>query len=80
MPDALADDPTELAEDLYRKFGRLMKTGDASAPGLMDLSHRSGYLPLLEIQFVSSLRCEQKQAHDLGDFVLAEFQISWGLE
>lgn len=80
VPDDLTDDPTELAQDLYRKFGRLMKTNDSAAPGLMELTHRAGYLPLLEIQFIGSQRSDTKDAHDIGDVIVAEYQISWGLE
>ena len=81
IPSTLdASDPAVVAEDAYRKVGRFMRTNDTAEPGLLELSHLAGYLPIIEIQFVGVQRTNEKDAISIGDAMTAEFQISWGLE
>ncbi|QDV22922.1 hypothetical protein [Aureliella helgolandensis] len=74
----LANDPTLLAEDIMRKLGRIVRTGDAAEPGLFELSGLAGYLPLTEIQFTGYVRTDTKSAVEIGDAVVAEMRIAWG--
>lgn len=80
VPDALADDPTALAQDLAQKLGRIMRTADPAEPGMFELSGLSGYLPLNEIQLFGYVRSDTKAAAELGDFVVAELQLTWGMD
>lgn len=80
VPQALADQPTNLAIDLSRKFGLLMQTRNSEQPGLMELAGQSGYLPLREVSLTGYVRTEAKDAKHLGDAVMAELQLSWGID
>lgn len=80
VPANIAANPTAVAEDVSRKLGRIMTTGNAEQPGLMELSGLAGYLPINELQLYGYLRTDAKAARDLGDCVVAELQLNWGLE
>lgn len=80
VPTAIASDPTAVADDISRKIGLILRTGDSDQPGLFELAGRSGYLPLTEVELFGYARTDAKAAEDLGDIVFAELQISWGLE
>lgn len=80
VPDALAANPTALAEDLNRKLGRLLRTCNADQPGLAELSGLPGYLPLRELSLRGYIRTDEKAAMELGDAVVAEIEIQWGSE
>lgn len=74
VPEALADSPTELAEYLHTEIGRLLRTGDATKPGMAELN----YLPIKQLGLRGYVRCDKKSAIDLGDFAVAEIELQWG--
>jgi hypothetical protein len=80
VPAGIANQPSAVAEYASRAIGRIMRTCDANQPGLFELSGLAGYLPLNEIQLIGYARPEKKTTIELGDFVLAELQLNWGLE
>lgn len=80
VPPSIAADPTAVAQDISRKIGRIMRSCDADQPGLFELAGKSGYLPLTEIQLFGYVRTDAKSAEDVGDVVVAELQLNWGLE
>lgn len=77
-PDGFANDNNALGEELYQRFGRLIYTGDGGAPGMLDLATTSGYLPITDVVFTRYMRSEPDDWQDVGDCIVAEFQISWG--
>lgn len=80
VPPAMADNPITLAEHIARVIGRILRTCDVDEPGLVELSGQAGYLPLNEIQLIGYARTNQKTALDIGDTIVAELQLNWGLE
>lgn len=80
VPTAMVNNPTTLAQHLSRLLGLIMRTGNAEQPGLFELSGRAGYLPLTEIQLIGYARTDAKTARDIGDVIVAELQLNWGLE
>lgn len=79
VPANLAATPTALAEDLYQKFGRIMRTSNANEPGLLDLSGQAGYLPITDARITGYIRTDRKAAIDIGDAVTAEIELRWGV-
>lgn len=80
VPEGIAQFPTQVCQDVSKKLGRIMQTGDSNQPGLFELSGLAGYLPLIEIQLFGYVRADAKAARDIGDVVVAELQLNWGLE
>lgn len=80
VPTALAANPHALAEDVSRKLGLIVRTNNAQQPGLFELSGRSGYLPVNEVMLYGYVRSDGKARVDVGDCVVAELQMNWGLE
>ena len=78
VPAELASDPTALAIDINRKLGRIMRTCDDAEPGILDLSGRAGYLPIVEAKITGYIRTDAKAALELGDAVTAEIELQWG--
>lgn len=79
VPADLADDPTALAESLMQSLGRIMKSNDGAKPGLFELSDLAGYLPLRQVKLIGYMRTDAKAAIELGDAVVAELELSWGV-
>lgn len=77
VPEDLASDPAGLARTMYTHFGRIIH-GDSNQPGLWQLSGLPGYLPLNEVKLLGIIRCPEKDAVELGDFVTAEITLAWG--
>lgn len=80
VPIELSESPDQLATELNTRFGRLVGTADATKPGLTELSGKTGYLPLLDLQVRGYIRTDDKAKLEIGDAVVAEFELRWGQE
>lgn len=78
-PSNLAADPTALGRHVQRLMGRVAHTGSLAAPGLWDLSHASGSLPIDEIDVTGYHRTDPRQMNDVGDCLVFELAVRWGV-
>lgn len=78
VPSEHAANPTALAIWINRLIGKLLRTGESASPGLWDLANTPGYLPVTSIDVDAYMRTTAKEASQVGDAIIFEFQLSWG--
>lgn len=78
VPEAYSTDTQGLANYLHQRIGRIIRTCDATKPGLADLSGIAGYLPLKHIIYRGYVRTDVKSAVEIGDCVRCELELQWG--
>ena len=82
VPESLADrNPHTVADYCNEKLGAILgPTGNAAEPGLWDLHRQGGYLFLQDSSFYGYERTESKDVAALGDIIVAELHINWGVQ
>jgi hypothetical protein len=78
-PTVSLSQPNGVGESVMRRYGRILRSNNVAEPGLWELSRNPGYLPLLDTQITGYIRTTEKEQRELGDAVLAEIMIDWGV-
>lgn len=83
IPTNIANDPQAVAVWVNTALGRIIRTDDEAQPGILDLSAKIGpdgpYLPITAAKLTGYIRSEVKDRYDLGDFIRAELELTWGV-
>lgn len=79
VPDTLTT-PDAVEQWWMEQVGNIWLTGNASEPGLLDLSPQPDYLPIWKLDLKGMARTSPRDAKTLGDALKVEFEVSWGIE
>lgn len=74
------DDPGANVRAIENFLGALIISHDANAPGLMELSSRSGYLNISEIVVDGPIRVPADDIATVGDGYISFLLIQWGID
>lgn len=77
VPDADLNDPAKVERDFETTVGLIMGSGNASQPGLYELSGNPGELPATRLVYRGSARTPQEELQDIGDAQRAWLDIYW---
>jgi hypothetical protein len=76
-PTLTASDPGASERSFANFLGKLVRSGDAAAPGLCELSGLAGYLSLESIRTDGIFRAEAEDVATVGDADLAYIELEW---
>jgi hypothetical protein len=81
FPDVSGEtNPNEAADRQFENMvGPLIRTGNPSSPGLLDLSGTAGYLFVRRVALHGPYRVEAKDVRQLGDYQRCFLFIEWGM-
>lgn len=78
VPTELRNTPSLLAADVYERIGRVLRTGNAAQPGLVDLAGLPGYLAVRRATMRAYYRTTRQERHDIGDATCVHLSLMWG--
>lgn len=78
VPESMSNNDSELGQHVLKTIGRLILTQDSEKPGLMDLNGQ-GYPFIRRFLNGTYMRSHPEERVNLGDFVLFEFDLYWGI-
>lgn len=72
------EDPGDSEREYENDVGRIVHTGDAQAPGLLDLSAMGNYIDILSITAEGPMRAAPDMVAIIGDAWLYYLDVQWG--
>lgn len=78
VPPELRNTPSLLAADVYQRIGRVLRTGSAAEPGLVELAGLPGYLALRRATMRAYYRTTRQERDEIGDATCVHLSLMWG--
>ena len=78
VPPELRDTPSQLAAQVYDQIGRVLRTGNAAEPGLVDLAGLPGRLALRRATMRAYYRTTRQERMEIGDATCVHLALMWG--